>query len=157
MGHDEKDCRFDAQVPRNKGNQLPQKKEEASARPIKVADYDGSQPLVECFLDGNLLIGVVDTQSNVTLVREEVAARLQLTINTTDILNIRGYGSVDSGHTLGSVEVKLMLTEVELQMKIHIVANHLQPEDILIGKDVTENPGINWYYKTRKMVVLYAY
>ena len=71
-----------------------------------------------------------------------MAAKLQLTVNATDILNIRGYGSVDSGHTLGSVEVKLTLTDVELQMKIDIVANHLQPEDILIGKDVTENPGL---------------
>ena len=144
---------MNAQVRRTKGDQMPQKKEEASARPVKIVDHNDSQPLVECFLDGNLLIGVVNMQSDVMLVQEEVVAKLQLTIDTTNILNIRGYGSVDSGHTLGSVEVKLTLTDVKLQMKIHIVANHLQPEDI--GCD--RKSGIDWYNKTRKMVVLYAY
>jgi len=125
-----------------KSEQTLQKKEEASASLIKVVAEYGSQPLVECFLDGNLLIRVVDTQSDVTLVPEEVAAKLKLTIDTTDVLNIKGYGSISSGQTQGSVEVKLTLTNVELQMKIHIVANHLQTEDILIGKDVTENLGL---------------
>jgi len=64
---------------------------------VKIAQNDRTHSLVECFLNGNLLVGAVDTQIDITLVRDEVAQKLKLAVNDSDVLSLKGYGSVNSG------------------------------------------------------------
>ena len=113
--------------------------------------------MIECLIDGTLILGVVDTQCDATLIQEDVSKQLGLHIDHTECKRIKGYGSVFSGRTQGIVEASLTTNKYTTKAKFHVVANELQQEDIIIGRDITErsdlvaitNNGKWWFFENK--------
>lgn len=107
---------------------------------------------VECKINEILLIGFIDSGSEISLMREVVAHELQLNIEPKRV-PIFGYGNVSSGTTLGTVEVHLKLGYYEATVTVHVVPDNLQKEELLIGQNVLGRADLtamtnqgNWWF-----------
>lgn len=119
---------------------------------IKKVNIEGricESGYTECKVDDVLIVGFLDSGSEVTTIRRDVANELQLKIEPQQT-EITGYGKVHSGYTQGIVEVKLVMGNYDTNAKIYVVSNELQEEDIVIGKDILYKADLEAFIKAGK-------
>jgi hypothetical protein len=95
----------------------------------------------ECYIRNILLIGFIDSGSEVTLMGITKAKELGLEIEPKH-KEVIGYGDIPSCVTIGVVRENIRLGSCNLLVEINIVPDHVQSEDILMGQDVVENVNV---------------
>lgn len=103
---------------------------EAQAKKALTDDTNRDQGYVECRINDVLFVAFVDSGSDMTMIREATAGKLQLMMRSKKILPIRGYANVLSGEIIGEVTANLVLGEFAATVVLHVVRNNMQEEDI---------------------------
>lgn len=111
----------------------------------------------ECYIQYTLLIGFVDSGSEVTTMKNSIAQSLELNIEPKNV-PIVGYGEILSCYTKGTTIKKLKLGSCIVKVRIYIVPDEAQTEDMIIGKNVLEKENVlavthcgHWFFESTKL------
>lgn len=110
---------------------------------------------IECKIQDVLFIAFIDSGSECTLIRHKAAQELGMKV-TPNVAWLTGYANAPSGKSKGLTTAKLQLGEYETDVQFYVVADDMQEEDVIIGRDVLNRADLTamiragkwWFFKT---------
>lgn len=106
-----------------------------------AADQCNEKYYKEIFVNNSSSKAYVDLGSSCTLIKLSEAKRLNLRINSSDVIVLRGYGN-GRVTTLGTVKLTLTVDNVTASIMAYVVPDFAQKIPVMIGRTFTELPEI---------------
>jgi len=99
----------------------------------------------------NIIHGLVDTGSAVSIIKRSTAEKFGLEINSRKI-DIWAYGTAQPVISLGEAEAVICIDEVQERVKLIVVNDNIQQHEIIIGRSFIELENVT-FIKTKDQLV----